>query len=116
MIRDVFNWLAAKPSSQYTLGGDESALKLNRAGRLVERIVSIPPLVVGAGLMVLSVPAVFAGAPVAASFLAAGALTMAFGKAAGLIKGGITHLIAKGASSLANHLARPKQETPQQLR
>lgn len=108
MIRDAFNWLASKPSSQYTLG--HNAFPFNRAGRLVERIVSVPPLVVGAGLMLLSIPAALAGAPVAATIFTAGALTATFGKAVGLIKGGIVHLGAKVANSLVDYVTRPREE------
>lgn len=109
MIRDVFNWLAQKPSTQFTLVGDENSFKMNRAGRFVERVVSIPPMFFGAVAMLTAVPAALFAPPVGAMLFAGGALTMAFGKAAGLIKGGLTHIIAHGASSLADYIAGPKE-------
>ena len=108
VFKDTFNWLAAKPSSQYTLGGDSHSIKFNRAARLVERMTTIPAVAVGVGIALFGVPAGMLGAvPVAASAFGVGFAVAAFGKAAGLVKGGLTHLIAKGASSLANHLSRP---------
>ncbi len=109
VLKDVFNWLAEKPSSQYTLGGDKLSVKFNRAGRLVERIKTVPAVAVGAAVALFGVPAALVGAvPVTASALAVGFGIAVLGKAGGLISGGIAHLVAKGGSSLMNHLAKPK--------
>jgi hypothetical protein len=110
-MKDVFNWLAAKPSQQYTLFGDSNAIQFNRAARFVERVVSVPPMVVGVAMIAISVPTVLVAPPAAATLMLGGLAVAAFGKAAGLIKGGITHLIAAGASSLANHLSKPQAQT-----
>lgn len=108
MIRDAFNWLAGKPSQQFVLD-EKNAFQMNRAGRIVERFTSIPPMVVGALAMVVSVPTALFAPPVGVALFAGGAATAAFGKVAGLVKGGLTHLVAKGASSLVNYLTRDKQ-------
>lgn len=110
-MKDVFNWLAGKPSQQYTLGGDSNSIKFNRAARFVERVVSVPPMLVGAALVAISIPTVLVAPPAAATFFVAGIAMAAFGKAAGLFKGGVTHLLAAGASSLANHLSKPQAQT-----
>jgi hypothetical protein len=110
-MKDVFNWLAGKPSHQYTLGGDSNSIQFNRAARFVERVVSVPPMAVGAALVALSIPSVLIAPPAAATFFVTGVAMAAFGKAAGLFKGGITHLLAAGASSLANHLSKPQTQT-----
>ena len=108
VLKDTFNWLAEKPSHQYTLGGDKLSLKFNRAGRLVERFKTIPAVALGAGVALFGVPAAMMGVvPVAASALAVGFGIAVLGKAGGVISGGITHLVAKGCSSLANRLSKP---------
>ena len=108
VFKDVFNWMAAKPSHQYTLGGDSHSIKFNRAARLVERMTTIPAVAVGAGIAFFGLPAAAVGnVPASASALTVGLCVAAFGKAAGLVKGGLTHLVAKGLSSLANHVSRP---------
>ena len=108
VLKDTFNWLAEKPSHQYTLGGDSHSIKFNRAARIVERLTTVPAVAVGVGIALFGVPAGLIGAvPVAASAFGVGFAVAAFGKCAGLVKGGLTHLIAKGCSSLANRLAKP---------
>lgn len=108
VLKDTFNWLAEKPSSQYTLGGDKLSIKFNRAGRIVERMKTIPAVALGVGVALFGIPAAAVGVvPAAAGALAVGFSIAVLGKAGGLISGGITHLIAKGASSLANHLSKP---------
>jgi urease alpha subunit len=108
-LKNIFNWMAEKPSSQFTLGGESHSFKFNRAARFVERVTTIPAVAVGVGIALFGVPAALVGAaPVAASALVVGAAVAAFGKAAGLVKGGIVHLAAKGLSSLSNRLAQPK--------
>lgn len=114
-LKDVFNWLAEKPSQQYTLGGNRFSVKFNRAARIVERCVTIPAVAVGIGIAAFGLPVAVAGAPVgAAGALAVGFAFAAMGKADGMIKGAITHLVAKGASALVNRLAKPKAPAPQQ--
>ncbi|HYD17942.1 MAG TPA: hypothetical protein VEF76_05655 [Patescibacteria group bacterium] len=110
-MKDVFNWLAAKPAHQYTLFGDSNSIKFNRAARFVERVVSVPPMVVGVAMMAVAVPTALVAPPAAATLILGGLAVAAFGKAAGLIKGGIAHLAAAGASSLANHLSKPHTQT-----
>jgi len=110
-MKDVFNWLAGKPSQQYTMFGDSNSIKFNRAARFVERVVSVPSMVVGAALVAISIPAVLVAPPAAATFFLTGVAVAAFGKASGLLKGGVTHLLAAGACSLANHLSKPKSQT-----
>lgn len=108
VLKDTFNWLAEKPSSQYTLGGDKLSIKFNRAGRLVERMKTIPAVALGVGVALFGVPAAMLGVvPAAAGALAVGFTIAALGKAGGVVSGGIAHLVAKGCSSLANHLSKP---------
>ncbi len=109
MIRKFFNWAAAKPSSQFTLGGSGVSFQFNRAGRLAERVLYLKPLVVGGALMFVSLPMAFGGAaPAALAALAAGGLVLAFGKAVSLVGGGVAHLAASGANGIANHLSSSK--------
>ncbi|TAL30563.1 MAG: hypothetical protein EPN97_12160 [Alphaproteobacteria bacterium] len=109
VLKDTFNWMAEKPSSQYTLGGEKYSVKFNRAARFVERITTIPAVVAGVGIALFGVPAAMVGAvPFAASAFGVGFAVAAFGKASGMIKGGITHLVSKGLSSLSNRLSQPK--------
>ncbi len=113
MIKETFNWLAEKPSSQYTLGGEKYSFRFNRAARFVERLTTIPMLAGGALIAAVGVPTgVIAGAPVVAGAMVVGGLIMAFAKVQGLVHGGIAHLIAQGASGLANRLAEKKAAQP----
>ncbi len=106
MIKKFFNWAAAKPSSQWTLGGSDLSFQFNRAGRLAERILYVKPLLVGGAFALMSVPAIAAGAaPAAVAALTAGALVLAFGKAVSLVGGGAAHLVAAGANGIVNHIA-----------
>ena len=113
-MKQLFNWLAEKPSHQYTLGGEKYSIKFNRAARFVERVVSVPAIAVGVGVAAFGLPFAVAGLPVgAAGALATGFAIAVAGKATGLVKGALTHLIAKGASALANRLSKPAP-APQQ--
>lgn len=109
VLKDTFNWMAGKPSTQFTLGGEKYSLKFNRAARFVERMTTIPAVVAGVGIAIFGVPAAMVGAvPFAASAFGVGFAVAAFGKATGMVKGAVTHLVAKGLSSLSNHLSAPK--------
>ena len=62
MIKKFFNWAAAKPSCQYTLGGGDLSFHFNRAGRLTERLLYVKPMLLGGAFMLMSVPMVVSGA------------------------------------------------------
>jgi hypothetical protein len=107
-MKKLFNWLAEKPSRQYTLCESHS-IKFNRAARFVERINTIPGIAIGIGIAAFGFPIAVAGAPVgAAGAIALGAAFAVAAKASGLVKGAIVHFAAKGLSALADHLSRPK--------
>ena len=113
MLKKFFNWAAGKPASQFTFGGSDLSVKFNRAGRLAERILFVKPLFVGGLLTALSLPLALSGAlPAAAASVTTGALVMAFGKAAGLIGGGIMHLAAAGANGIVNHISPKRTPAP----
>lgn len=109
MIKKFFNWAAAKPSCQYTLGGSELSFKFNRVGRLAERVLFAKSFVVGGALALMSLPVAATGAlPLAVATATAGALVMSFGKAVSLTGGGIAHLAASGANGVVNYLSPKK--------
>src|ERR1700722_11082410 len=96
MLKKFFNYVAGKPSSQFTLGGDINSVHFNRAGRLTERICSIPWLVKGGAMVALSVPTVLFAPAVGIGLATAGFLVAAFGKVGGMVAGGIAHIAASG--------------------
>lgn len=109
MLKSFFNYCAEKPSQQYTLGGDRLSIKFNRAGRLVERITTVPTAAVGAFFVLGGIATAVVAPPAGISMIASGLLVAGFGKAAGVIKGGLTHLVAAGLSGIANRLSENKQ-------
>lgn len=109
VLKDTFNWMAGKPSTQFTLGGEKYSIKFNRAARIVERFTTVPAVAAGVAIAAFGVPAaVFGVPPIAASAFAIGFGVAAMGKASGLLKGAVTHLVMKGASALINRMSQPK--------
>jgi hypothetical protein len=113
MLKKVFNYIAGKPSSQFTLGGDINSVHFNRAGRAVERIGSIPWLLKGGAMMALSVPALLLSPPAGLVLATSGFLVAAFGKVGGMVAGGIAHVAASAANGVVNHFTTPKAPQPQ---
>jgi len=107
MLKKFFNWAAGQPSSQYTLGGHDLSFKFNRAGRLAERVFSAKGLIVGGALALLGLPLAITGAlPTAVAAVTVGSLIAAFGKATGLMAGGIAHLAAAGTNGVVKHISQ----------
>ena len=116
-MTDIFNYLATPPSRSYTLGGEKYSFQFNRAARFVERVVVLPSFAVGAVLAVAGFVGATAGGGAAAiaAGLAMGGMVATFGKAAGLVKGAIAHVLVAGASGMLNESAKKatqKQEAP----
>ncbi|MEZ0261619.1 MAG: hypothetical protein ACAH80_11465 [Alphaproteobacteria bacterium] len=110
MLKSFFNYCAEKPSQQYTLGGDRLSIKFNRAGRFIERLTTVPTAAVGAFFVLGGLLTAVAAPPAGISMIATGMLVAGFGKAAGVVKGGLFHLAAAGLSGIANRMSENRQQ------
>lgn len=93
-VRDVFDWLAAKPKSQYTLGemifgkGETYSMQINRGGRMAERATT-------AGFIIGGAAAVLTG-----DMTGWGIVAMAFSKNAGMVAGAMSHVVLDGVAKI----------------
>lgn len=117
-IKSLVNWLAEKPSRQYTLpelaGSKNLSLPFNRAARLAERLTTLPGVTIGAFIVASSAVGAIIAPNAAAVGLAGGMFFMGVSKLSGLFNGAVAHVIAKGAQVLVN--AASSSPAPEQTK